>query len=337
MKSSEWRERLKPYVQANTIKSWVQIINTVIPYFALLFLMGLGIHMNINYGLIFLMSIPTGAFMVKVFIIFHDCTHMSFFKSKRANRVLGKILGIVTFTPYTVWQSEHNKHHGTVGNLDERGIGDVWTMTVEEYLSSSRMKRLLYRFYRNPIFLFFVAPFFLFAILNRLPSKSFTSPKHRRSQLLTNLGLLGILVLVSASVGLKYYVMIQLPVLFFASIIGVWLFYVQHQFEEVYWARHEGWDFIRAAIEGSSFYQLPIVLEWITGHIGYHHVHHLNPRIPNYYLKKCYREINELKQGKTITLLGSFKMAMLTLYDEQSKKLISIRELRKRSKAIKQM
>jgi omega-6 fatty acid desaturase (delta-12 desaturase) len=297
--------------------------------------MGLGLYFKLPYILLLLLAIPTGAFMVRVFIIFHDCTHLSFFKSKKANQLLGHLLGIVTFTPYTIWQSEHNKHHGTVGNLDERGIGDVWTMTVEEYLNSSRMKRFWYRLYRNPIFLFFIAPFFLFAVMNRMPSKRFVSKKHYRSHLITNIGLFAIFLIVSMTIGIKYYLLIQLPVLFFASIMGVWLFFVQHQFEEVYWERHEEWDFIKAAIEGSSFYQLPLVLDWITGHIGYHNIHHLNPRIPNYHLRKCYRDIHEFKKGRTIKLFESFKMAMLTLYDEKSRKLISIKEFRKR-KLIKQ-
>lgn len=330
MRQNEWRMKLKPFAKANLLKAWIQIINTLLPYMGLLTLMGLGIYFNVPYPLVLLLAIPTGAFMVRAFIIFHDCTHLSFFKSKKGNQFLGHILGIVTFTPYTIWQSQHNKHHGTVGNLDERGIGDVWTMTVEEYLSSSRMKRFWYRLYRNPIFLFLIAPFFLFAIVNRLPSKRLDSKKHYRSNLLTNLGLLSILLVVSFTIGIKYYLLIQLPVLFFASLMGVWLFFVQHQYDEVYWERHEEWDFVRAAIEGSSFYKLPFVLDWITGHIGYHNIHHLNPRIPNYYLKACYREVHELKAGKTITLLESFRLAMLTLYDEKSKKLISIKEFRKR-------
>lgn len=330
MKSSEWRQKLKPYTKVSLSKAWLQIINTLLPYMALLTVMGLGIYFKVPYPLVLLLAIPAGAFMVRGFIIFHDCTHLSFFKSKKANQILGHILGIVTFTPYTVWQSEHNKHHGTVGNLDERGIGDVWTMTVEEYLASSRFKRFIYRLYRNPIFLFLIAPFFLFAVLNRIPSTRFHNKKHYYSNLLTNAGIFLIALTVSLTLGLKYYLMIQLPVLFVASIMGVWMFFVQHQFDEVYWERHEEWDFIRAAIEGSSFYKLPLVLDWITGHIGYHNIHHLNPRIPNYHLRACYKNIHELHEGKTITFLNSFKLAMLTLYDEKSRRLISIRDLRKR-------
>ncbi|MBN2793768.1 MAG: fatty acid desaturase [Clostridia bacterium] len=330
MIQNEWRMKLKPYGKANLLKAWIQIINTLVPYMGLLVTMGIGIYFNVPYPIIFILAVPTGAFMVRAFIIFHDCTHLSFFKSKKSNQILGHILGIVTFTPYTIWQSQHNKHHGTVGNLDERGIGDVWTMTVNEYLGSGKMKRFWYRVYRNPIFLFFIAPFFLFAVVNRFLSTRTNSKSHFRSNLITNLGLLSMLLLVSFTIGIKYYLLIQLPVLFFASLMGVWLFFVQHQYDEVYWERHEEWDFVRAAIEGSSFYKLPFVLDWITGHIGYHNIHHLNPRIPNYYLKACYRDVHEFKTGKTITLLKSFRLAMLTLYDEKSKQLISIKEFRKR-------
>lgn len=331
MSTSTWRTTLKPYAQANTLKAIMQLVNTVLPYFALVGLMALMIAFKVPYVFTLLLAIPTGAFMVRLFILFHDCTHMSFFKSKKANQIVGHLLSILTFTPYLSWQSEHNKHHGTVANLDERGIGDVWTMTVDEYLESSRVKKIRYALYRHPIFLFFIAPFFLFAVLNRFPSKHYSSKGHHMSNLFTNVGILSVFLAVSLIGGIKYYLLIQLPVLFFASVMGVWLFFVQHQFDEVYWERHQEWDFMKAALEGSSFYKLPLVLDWVTGHIGYHHIHHLNPRIPNYHLRRCYKEIHDFKASKTITLFESFKMAVLNLYDEKSGKLISIKALRKRN------
>jgi len=327
MNTHEWREKLKPYAIANYKKAWLQILNTVVPYIALLGIMAVGIVFRVPYILILLLSIPTGAFMVRVFILFHDCTHLSFFKTKRANQVMGHFLSILTFTPYINWQYEHNKHHGAVGNLDKRGIGDVWTMTVEEYLGSSKLKRLQYRIYRNPVFLFFIAPFILFGILNRFPNKNTKSKEDFFSLVFTNAGILTIALITSFTLGLKTYLLIQLPVLFFASIMGVWLFFVQHQFEEVYWQRHQEWDFVRAALEGSSFYKLPLVLDWMTGHIGYHHIHHLNPRIPNYNLRACYRALNDFKGSKTITLFSSFKMALLNLYDEKTGHLVRIRDV----------
>lgn len=329
MITKDWRKRLKPYAQANQKKAWIQIFNTVLPYFILLGIMGYSIFLKVPYILTLLLAIPTGAFMVRTFILFHDCTHLSFFKTKKANQIAGHLFSILAFTPYTIWQSEHNKHHGAVGNLDERGIGDVWTMTLEEYVSSSKLRKLQYRLYRHPVFLFFIAPFLLFAIRNRMPSKRYTSSAHHLSHIITNTGIFAIALIISLTFGIKYYFLVQVPVLFFASVMGVWLFFVQHQFEEVYWERHSEWDFVRAAIEGSSFYKLPLVLEWATGYIGYHHIHHLNPRIPNYYLKACYHEIHEFKGGKTITLGESFKMALLNLYDEKNGRLIRIRDLKK--------
>lgn len=330
MTTSQWRQRLKPYAKANRLKAWVQILTTLIPYLSLLTLMGLGIYFEVPYILVLLLSIPTGAFMVRLFILFHDCTHLSFFKTKKGNQIAGHIFSMFVFTPYTTWQASHNRHHGTVGNLDERGVGDVWTMTVDEYLSSSKPKQFLYKFYRHPIFLFFVAPFFLFSIMNRLPSKKFNTKAQNRSRRFTNMSILAIAIVVSMTLGLKYYLLIQLPVLFFSSVMGVWMFFVQHQFEDVYWARHEAWDFAKAAIEGSSFYKLPIVLDWITGHIGFHHIHHLNPRIPNYHLRACYSDIHEFKTNNTITFLESFKVAVLNLYDEKTSRLIKISDLRKK-------
>lgn len=325
----EWRKRLKPYAQANHRKAWFQILNTVVPYFVLLGLMGTTIIMGLPYWLTFLMAIPTGAFMVRSFILFHDCTHMSFLKTAKANRIMGHLLSIIVFTPYTIWQSEHNKHHGAVGNLDDRGVGDVWTMTVEEYDASSSLIKLKYRIFRHPVFLFFIAPFLLFGIRHRLPSRKFTSKEHHISHMITNAGILLFAVVTGMTIGLKNYFLIQLPVLYFASTMGVWLFFVQHQFEEVYWERHGEWDLVKASIEGSSFYKLPLVLEWVSGYIGYHHIHHLNPRIPNYHLKKCYRDIHEFKNGRTIEFLESFKLALLNLYDEKNNRLIRIRDLKK--------
>ncbi len=202
-------------------------------------------------------------------------------------------------------------------------------MTVNEYIESSRIKKIIYRFYRNPIFLFFIAPFFLFAVLHRLPSRKFKSNTHRISRVITNVGILSVLLLTAYTIGIKYYLMIQIPVLYVASVSGVWLFFIQHQFEDVYWEHHGDWSFSDAAVKGSSFYKLPVVLDWITGHIGFHHLHHLNPRIPNYNLRKCYAAIKGVEKEHTITLIHSFKLALLQLYDEKSGKLITHRHAKK--------
>lgn len=324
------RKFVKPYAHAVLWRAIVQIINTTVPYVALIVTMGWMIHSGLHYIFVVLLAIPTGAFMVRLFILFHDCTHQSFFTSRRANVILGTILGVITFTPYKIWQAEHNRHHGTVGNLDERGTGDVWTMTVNEYQASSKWRQVVYQVYRNPVFLFLVAPFFLFAVLHRLPSKKFNTANNHLNLMLTNVGIVAIMLITGFTIGFHYYFMIQIPVLLFASVIGVWLFFVQHQFEDVYWKRYEQWDLIKAAIEGSSFYKLPIVLEWISGNIGYHHIHHLNAKVPNYRLKSCYKAIKGIAPGRVVTLLGSFKLALLNLYDENEQRLITFREFKKK-------
>lgn len=324
MDKSTWNQHLKPYATANWKKASWQLVNTLVPYIGLQLLFFYGIHMGVSYGWLLLLVVPNALFMVRAFILFHDCTHMSFFKSKRANDFWGYLLGIVTFTPYDTWQKEHNRHHGTVGNLDKRGIGDVWTMTVSEYQASSRMKQKIYQLYRNPLFLFGVAPFFLFLVLNRFPRRKMSAGE-LRGYIVTNVGLAAVFALSWLYAAPWSFFMVELPTLFVASVMGVWLFFVQHQFEEVYWAENESWDIVKAALEGSSFYKLPRVLDWFTGSIGYHHIHHLNSRIPNYHLRACYKDFEALQAQKAITLLESFKLALLHLYDEQSKRMISFR------------
>lgn len=331
MNKSEWNKALKQYARPSLLKSSWQLINTLIPYVGL---NGLMLWMLIN-GASFLWYIPAaalgGLLMVRLFILFHDCTHQSFFKSRWANSLWGHLLGILTYTPFYTWQHEHNMHHGTVGNLDRRGIGDVWTMTVEEYLSSTKGKQLVYRLYRNPFFLFIVAPFFLFGVLNRFPRRR-ASTKELLSYLITDVGLALVFGLFWWLGGWYAFFLVQLPQLFFASVAGVWLFFVQHQFEEVYWSKNTEWDMVKAALEGSSFYRLPKVLNWFTGSIGFHHIHHLNSRIPNYNLVRCFRDITALREQKPIKLLESFRLALFNLYDEQAGRMTSFRRLRKRRK-----
>jgi len=325
MERRDWMKSLKTYAKPDTKKVIFQIINTLVPYFALL--VGAFISFNQgNTGISVLFSIAAAFFMVRIFIMFHDCTHESFTGSSQWNSVIGYIFGVITFTPFRPWQKEHNLHHGAVGNLDRRGIGDIWTLTVEEYRNSAWYIRGLYRLFRNPLFLFGIAPFFLFLVLQRFPKKG-SSKKEKMSILITNIGILAVTLAGMAAVGIKTYLVVQLVVLFVASSVGVWMFYVQHQFEEVYWASQKEWDHVDAALMGSTFYKLPVILEWLSGYIGYHHIHHLNSRIPNYNLKQCYEEIVELQEVKTVTLLSSFKLAFLHIYDEKSKKLISFRHL----------
>ena len=264
---------------------------------------------------------------MRVFIIHHDCGHGSFFKSRMANDVLGFITGVLTFTPYYQWRGEHALHHSTAGDLDRRGTGDVWTLTVQEYLESSRWNRFLYRLARNPVVLFVIAPLFLFIVKHR-----FTSPKatrrERHSVYWTNLAVLALASGLSLIFGIKAYLVIQLTAMMVAGSAGVWLFYVQHQFEGVYWERRGAWDYTAAALQGSSFYKLPKVLQWFSGNIGFHHIHHLSSRIPNYNLEKCH-DANPLFQSvKAVTLFPSLKSFTFRLWDEPRKKLVGYGHLR---------
>ena len=242
--------------------------------------------------------------------------------------ILGHIFGILTFTSFHRCQREHNKHHSTLGYIDKRGIGDVWTMTVSEYKEAKWYKKLGYRLYRNPFILFVIGPIYVFVVSERLPFQNKTL-KDWLSNSITNIGVLSILILVWITVGIKYYFMIQIPIIFFASSAGVWLFFVQHQYEDVYWEDNAHWDVTEAALKGSSVYRLPRLLDWFTGYIGYHNVHHLNAKVPNYRLKKLYHSSRLLQSNKEITLWQSLKLMNLFLYDVEQKKLITRRRYKK--------
>lgn len=266
--------------------------------------------------------------MVRVFIIFHDCGHGSFYKSKKANNYLGFISGLLIFTPYFHWRWEHSVHHATSGDLDRRGIGDIWTLTVREYLDSSRWKKFSYRLVRSPFVLFLLAPISLFLVLERFPSKR-AGPREKRSVWLMNFALLAAAAGLISILGFLPWLVFQLAALVMASSCGVWMFYVQHQFEETYWSDSEDWDYTTAAIQGSSFYQLPRVLQWFSGNIGFHHIHHLSPKIPNYNLEKCHWSDPMFQEVKAMTLWGSLKSINSRLWDEDSKKMIGFRQLKK--------
>jgi len=233
---------------------------------------------------------------------------------------------VLSFTPYYQWRWEHSVHHATAGHLDQRGTGDVWTMTVQEYLESSRWKRFAYRLARNPFVLFVLAPLYLFVIRQRIPSAK-ASRRERYSVWWTNLALVGMAVAMSAWLGVVPYVVLQLVAIGSAGAAGVWLFYVQHQFEDAYWERKEDWNYTAAALRGSSFYELPRVLRWLSGNIGYHHVHHLSPRIPNYHLERCHRSAPRFRDVRPLTLRDSLKSLRLHLWDEGLRKLVSFRSL----------
>ncbi len=323
-----WREIVLKYAQPEFRKSLWQIINTFIPYLALLFLMFLSL--KVSYFLTLAISFIAAAFLVRLFIIFHDCGHGSFFKSSKLNDVVGIILGIITLTPYYKWHRNHKIHHATVGNLDKRGVGDVWVLTVDEFRDLPKWKRNFYRLYRNPVIMFLIGSPLIFIVLNRLTIKDLNR-KERINVYFTNVMLGLILTVAWLTIGIKTYLLIQLPVIFIGSVAGVWLFYVQHQYEGVNWYRQPEWDYKTVALNGSSFYQLPRVLQWFSGNIGFHHIHHLSPKIPNYKLEKCHHE-NEIFFGiRPLTFWNSFKTIKLRLWNEQSGKLITFKELRAQS------
>ena len=321
---TEWIEIVSRYNKPDPVRSWWQLANSLGSYIVLWILMIEAL--KISYWLTLLLSVFAAGFMVRVFIIFHDCGHGSFFKSKRLNKIIGIITGLVVFTPYHKWHNEHYIHHQTVGNLDKRGIGDVKTLTVNEYSQLSKWQRFLYRLYRNPIFLFGVAPILIFIFLHRLTEKKM-SLKEKLYVHLSTLTLIAAIGLIMMVIGWKAFLLIQIPVLYIASAHGVWLFYIQHQFRDVFWTNTENWDYKTVALKGSSMFKLPSILNWFTGNIGFHHIHHLSPLIPNYNLKKCYKENPVMQDIKPITLCSAFESLNLRLWDEKKQMLIGFNEI----------
>lgn len=322
--SSSWMQIVQKYNKPKAIRSWWQVINSAVPYFGLWVLMVYSL--SVSYWLTLLLSVFASGFLVRIFIIFHDCGHGSFFNSPWLNRLVGIPAGLLVFTPYHKWHHDHLIHHQTVGNLDKRGTGDVKTLTVEEYQKMSKSQRFWYRVYRNPIVLLVVAPFFLFTILFRFPRRS-RSKKEKLYTHLSTLAIVAIITGISFWIGLVPFIIIQIPVLYIAAVFGTWLFYVQHQYEDVKWARTGDWDYKTMALEGSSFLKLPKVLQWFSGNIGFHHVHHLSPRIPNYYLEKCYNENEIFHMEKPLTFFSALKSLKFRLWDEHNQRLVSFRSV----------
>ena len=325
--TANWKQIVARYQKPSTLRATWQIVNTLVPFLALWVLMYF--TMSISWWLTVPLAILAGAILVRAFIIFHDCGHGSFFKSYTANHIVGAISGVLTFTPFYYWRWQHAIHHSSSGDLDRRGTGDVWTLTVQEYLESSRWKRFSYRLARNPVVLFVIAPLYLFLVHQRFPSLK-APARERYSVYWTNLAIGTLAAIGIAVFGLKAYLIIQLIILTTAGGLGVWLFYVQHQFEGVYWERRGEWDYVQAALQGSSFYKLPRILQWFSGNIGFHHIHHLSPRIPNYHLEKCHRDEPLFQTIKPVTFFGSFKSLTFRLWDEQKRKLVGFGSIRNR-------
>lgn len=328
-KQAQLRKDVMPYATSKTKTSIIQLLNTIAPFFILWVLAYQSLSFSIWLSLLF--SIGAAGFMVRMFIIFHDCAHQSFFKNPKLNRVLGTITGVITHFAFEKWKREHAIHHATSGNLDQRGIGDIWIMTANEYENAGKWERLQYRLYRNPIIMFGLGPLSLFLYSNRFNRKA-AKKKERRNTYLINVLLVLLYALIAFTLGWQALVFVQLPIVYIAGVLGIWLFYVQHQFEDSYFENESEWDYVKAAVDGSSYYKLPKWLEWMTGSIGYHHVHHLAPKVPNYHLEQAHRETPPLQKATTITLKTSLESIKFRLYDEDQKTFISFREMKQRLK-----
>lgn len=322
----EWYQNLAKYERPDARKAYGQLANTVLPWLGLLALMLYTVKHGYPYWITLALAVPAAGLLSRVFIFFHDCSHSSFIKSPRANAILGFLTGLCIMTPFGQWRWAHRMHHASFANLDRRGVGDVQMMTVEEYQSASPKNRLVYRWYRHPLVLFGVGPSILFGIIYRFPVHG-APARDRPSVWLTDVAIVALLAAGGLTVGIIPFVQVMLPVWIITWTAGVWIFYIQHQFTGVYWARQPEWDFFRAALEGSSFYQLPKVLQWFTGNIGFHHVHHLRPRIPNYHLQQAYEETPAVQAVIPLTLRRSLASLRLNLYDEGRQQMTSFHAL----------
>ncbi|MDQ0298448.1 omega-6 fatty acid desaturase (delta-12 desaturase) [Salibacterium salarium] len=322
---AELKKSVAPFAAPNTKSSISQIINTIFPFFIVWFLAYQSL--SISIWLTLPLTVVAAGFAVRTFIILHDCAHDSFFKSKKANRIVGTLTGIMTHFAFMKWKHSHAIHHATSSNLDKRGTGDIWMMTVDEYRNASFGKRLQYRLYRNPIVMFGLGPFFLFLIENRFNKKQ-AKRKEKLNTYIINASIVTIYALLIWAIGWQAFLIVQVPILFVSGSLGIWLFYVQHQFEDSYFENEEDWSFVKAAVDGSSYYKLPKVMQWMTGNIGFHHVHHLSPRVPNYNLEKTHENVTPLQQATTITLASSLQSIRFRLYDEKNKSFVNFKEMK---------
>lgn len=319
------RKQVGQFSGADTKKSIMQLFNTFVPFFGLWFLAYYSL--NISYLLTLFFAVIAAGFLVRVFIIFHDCCHQSFFKQKPLNHLFGFLTGVLTLFPYLQWQRSHSIHHATSSNLDKRGTGDIWLLTVTEYQEASAWTKIRYRLYRNPFVMFILGPIFVFLIQNRFNVKS-ARKNERWNTYFINVSIIVLAVATCLLFGWQGFLLVQGPIFLISGSIGVWLFYVQHTFEDSYFEADEHWNYVQAAVEGSSFYKLPKLLQWLTGNIGYHHVHHLSPRVPNYLLEHAHEQSEPLQNVPTITLKTSLESMKFRLWDEETKAFVTFKEAR---------
>lgn len=322
-------ESLREYCEPRSARAIGELLLTAVPFFA--FWSAALAGTQYSYVLSLLLAVPAAAFLVRLFMIQHDCSHGSFLGRRLANDMIGRVIGVFTLTPYTYWKRTHSAHHASSGDLGRRGIGDVGTLTVAEYLRMPRWRRVFYRIYRNPCVMLGIGPAYIFVLKHRLPFELMSEIKDGwLSVMTTNLAIAGLAAGTSVAVGFGNYVLIQLTVLLGAATIGVWLFYVQHQFHDTSWERTDDWSFHELALKGSSHYDLPLPLRWLTANIGIHHVHHLVSKIPSYRLSECLERYPVLRHVNRVTLWSGFKCATLALWDEEKRRLVAFREIKAR-------
>jgi len=314
-----WREAMAPYAKPHVGRSMLDIATSVVPYIALSVLMYLSL--DVSYLLTLAIAVPAAGFLVRTYILFHDCTHGSFMPTKRANNWFGVFFGLFVFSNFASWRHNHAIHHATSGDLDRRGIGDVPTMTVAEYRELPPKGRRLYRLIRNPLILFGIGPIYSLVVQPRLYSRS-ARPRIKRSVILTNLALAVLVGGLVYLMGWQDYLLVQVPTIMFGGAAGIWLFYVQHQFEDVYWENAEEWSYADAALQGASYLKLPKILQFFSGNIGLHHVHHLSARIPNYNLQRAHDENPIFHDVPTLTLMDGMRTLRLKLYDEERGRMV---------------
>ncbi|MBB3111730.1 omega-6 fatty acid desaturase (delta-12 desaturase) [Paenibacillus phyllosphaerae] len=302
-----------------------QMINSIVPFIALWYL---AYHsLTISVWLTLALAIPAAGFLIRIFIIFHDCCHLSYFSSKKVNAIIGTITGILTFFPYEQWKNEHAIHHATSGNLSRRGTGDIWTLTTDEYAALSRWGRLGYRLYRNPLVMFGLGPIYIFLVAYRMNRKN-AKRKERFNTYLTNVAIVLLMAVLCLTLGWKEVLLVYGPILYLSGMAGIWLFYVQHQFEDTYFEWAQEWEYVKAAVEGSSYYKLPRILQWMTGNIGFHHIHHLVPQATNYSLQKLHESNELLKAVPAIGIRLSLKSLQYRLWDDKAKRFVGYRYLK---------
>jgi omega-6 fatty acid desaturase (delta-12 desaturase) len=323
---AHWRTVLAPYARPSIGRGILDLATSVVPYLALWVLMYLAL--DVSYLLVVILTVPAAGFLVRTYIVFHDCAHGSFLPSRRANTWLGVICGLLTFTPFAKWRHEHAVHHGTAGDLDRRGVGDVHTLTVAEYRSLPRRRRLGYRLFRNPLVMFGIGPIYAILIAPRWVARG-TRQRLRRSVIATDVALVVLVGTLCWLVGWRDYLLIQMPAVLLAGSVGVWLFYVQHQFEDTYWQSTDDWSYAEAALCGSSYLKLPKVLQFFTGNIGLHHVHHMSTRIPNYNLQRAHDEVDVFHDVPTLSLWDGLRAVRLKLWDESAARLVTFAEARR--------